>query len=279
MLVAYLLFIGSKIQFSESKSQRTSRISLVLVSCLSVQRYNFLKANHNLRHTVLYSYWLFIGSKIQFSESKSQRCYSGINHCSCCLSVQRYNFLKANHNIFSLLFSYFKVVYRFKDTIFWKQITTLCPGLKFPESLFIGSKIQFSESKSQRCGCSVVYKQCCLSVQRYNFLRANHNALFKFPNKSNVVYRFKDTIFWKQITTRYVKNEYIILLFIGSKIQFSESKSQLALTCILQLRSCLSVQRYNFLKANHNSAWTWTHRMLVVYRFKDTIFWKQITTI
>ena len=43
---------------------------------------------------------------------------------------------------------------------------------------------------------------------------------------NKVVYQVKDTIFWKQITTKKLIN----MLTIG----------------------CLSSQRYNFLKANHN---------------------------
>jgi len=61
--------------------------------------------------------------------------------------------------------------------------------------LFIGSKIQFSESKSQqpkRLQCSIL---CCLSVQRYNFLKANHNRQVDCVQIIQVVYRFKDTIF------------------------------------------------------------------------------------
>ncbi len=171
-----------------------------------------------------------------------------------CLSVQRYNFLKANHNSFGIGNKTGYVVYRFKDTIFWKQITTWLLEWEVVSWLFIGSKIQFSESKSQQLSLIhvvelVVYRfkdtifwkqittiQCdelksdsCLSVQRYNFLKANHNSIsYKISDKF-VVYRFKDTIFWKQITTLLV-----------TKARFF---------------SCLSVQRYNFLKANHNYLW------------------------
>ena len=144
------------------------------IRCLSDQRYNFLKANHNGNFLILIKDVLFIRSKIQFFESKSQL----LHHRNCkdggCLSDQRYNFLKANHNrllvyfLFFMLFSdqrynFLKanhntvkyilakqtVVYQIKDTIFWKQITT---QEVFPCScllLFIRSKIQFFESYSQ----------------------------------------------------------------------------------------------------------------------------------
>ena len=66
------LFIKSKIQFFESKSQPVLVFSSSCISCLSSQRYNFLKANHNYDAKVNYILLLFIKSKIQFFESKSQ---------------------------------------------------------------------------------------------------------------------------------------------------------------------------------------------------------------
>ena len=169
------MFIKSKIQFFESKSQRTFYLLLVAVCCLSSQRYNFLKANHNSKRLYVFLKKLFIKSKIQFFESKSQ--LPGIKKTgkTCCLSSQRYNFLKANHN-HNLAFCSCKfVVYQVKDTIFWKQITTRLSMLRCICLLFIKSKIQFFESKSQR----------------------------DWDNSYNefVVYQVKDTIFWKQITT------------------------------------------------------------------------------
>ena len=68
-----------------------------------------------------------------------------------------------------------RVVYQIKDTIFWKQITTVMSNANIGIALFIRSKIQFFESKSQLCISSII--------------------LFW------VVYQIKDTIFWKQITT------------------------------------------------------------------------------
>jgi len=92
--------------------------------------------------------------------------------------------------------------------------------------LFIKSKIQFFESKSQQVTNCFIFSKCCLSSQRYNFLKANHNATFKVPQE--------------------------LPLFIKSKIQFFESKSQRLSQFKVWLICCLSSQRYNFLKANHN---------------------------
>ena len=171
-----LLFIRSKIQFFESKSQRWSETWPVCRGCLSDQRYNFLKANHNCFHDCCFFLVLFIRSKIQFFESKSQQPEHIRRHIQGCLSDQRYNFLKANHNCND-------------DSLSSKK-------------LFIRSKIQFFESKSQQYFCQNVFRVCCLSDQRYNFLKANHNT----PQRTTAVT-------W---------------LFIRSKIQFFESKSQQA---------------------------------------------------
>ena len=116
------------------------------------------------------------------------------------------------------------VVYQVKDTIFWKQITTGKLNKNVIYRLFIKSKIQFFESKSQLINCSRNNRSCCLSSQRYNFLKANHNMLSSFSNVSIVVYQVKDTIFWKQITTRIRCMNNVCMLFIKSKIQFFELK-------------------------------------------------------
>ena len=200
-----------------------------------------------------FSSLLFIKSKIQFFESKSQLINVAFINGIGCLSSQRYNFLKANHNIVRLQSFFVLVVYQVKDTIFWKQITThiLFDTNVFP--LFIKSKIQFFESKSQRQQVFGYYAESCLSSQRYNFLKANHNKKSTTITEAMVVYQVKDTIFWKQITTY--------------------------LCGLNQLNCCLSSQRYNFLKANHNR---WKGKSIlttVVYQVKDTIFWKQITTL
>ncbi len=161
-------------------------------------------------------------------------------------------FLKANHNTFKLNLALIIVVYQFKDTIFWKQITTVPFVFVMCVLLFISSKIQFSESKSQLFWLLSAKTNGCLSVQRYNFLKANHNL--------------------------FISEVWFPKLFISSKIQFSESKSQLYNIIQKSYQCCLSVQRYNFLKANHNSPPFRYIALQVVYQFKDTIFWKQITT-
>ena len=220
------MFIKSKIQFFESKSQHFVEVSNAAISCLSSQRYNFLKANHNSVFLYKFKHQLFIKSKIQFFESKSQPVLSVDCITICCLSSQRYNFLKANHNGIMHRTPCVCVVYQVKDTIFWKQITTHLPLWHFQKMLFIKSKIQFFESKSQHPNNHFKNRCRCLSSQRYNFLKANHNIHRYTSNLLMVVYQVKDTIFWKQITTLHWLLSLLIMLFIKSKIQFFESKSQ-----------------------------------------------------
>ena len=221
-----MLFIKSKIQFFESKSQHQFLPFRIAKCCLSSQRYNFLKANHNKVSPGNPNSQLFIKSKIQFFESKSQQPRGTRHKNLCCLSSQRYNFLKANHNYNLIGHSNTSVVYQVKDTIFWKQITTLYFIVTSVFLLFIKSKIQFFESKSQQFVDTIVDYECCLSSQRYNFLKANHNMRMLLIEELKVVYQVKDTIFWKQITTLQIVFNSFILLFIKSKIQFFESKSQ-----------------------------------------------------
>ena len=130
----------------------------------------------------------------------------------------RYVILKANHNNISIMSKVSCVVYQIKDTIFWKQITT-----NIPTSIRLTS---------------------CLSDQRYNFLKANHNYVFHLLIKFGVVYQIKDTIFWKQITTGSPLIGISTWLFIRSKIQFFESKSQHTRQKLLRMFRCLSDQRY-----------------------------------
>ena len=120
------------------------------------------------------------------------------------------------------------VVYQVKDTIFWKQITTVAYLVLVFNLLFIKSKIQFFESKSQHRISNCALFSSCLSSQRYNFLKANHNHDEKHQFSKIVVYQVKDTIFWKQITTEVRALASCEQLFIKSKIQFFESKSQLS---------------------------------------------------
>ena len=118
--------------------------------------------------------------------------------------------------------------------------------------MFRISKIQFFESNSQQASLSVRMECRCSEYQRYNFLKAIHNHRTLSVNPACVVQNIKDTIFWKQFTTR-------------------DHRQMLK-------KSCSEYQRYNFLKAIHNPVFIFNLSYLVVQNIKDTIFWKQFTT-
>ena len=221
------MFVRTKIQFFESKSQ----LVLLLVRVPQVVRQNkdtiFWKQITTSYHIYIILLLLFVRTKIQFFESKSQ----------------------PNPRLWYANF----VVRQNKDTIFWKQITTRVDKRNNAIALFVRTKIQFFESKSQPIVVCIAPATCCSSEQRYNFLKANHNGRAHIVGRGAVVRQNKDTIFWKQITTSF--------------------------DCQSIDEGCSSEQRYNFLKANHNSTWVQVIGVEVVRQNKDTIFWKQITTM
>ena len=149
-----------------------------------------------------------------------------VRHLQGCSEYQRYNFLKAIHNLASSITSSKDVVQNIKDTIFWKQFTTLSGRCPFSQTLFRISKIQFFESNSQPISRWYHSRFCCSEYQRYNFLKAIHNLCLNFNLSLQVVQNIKDTIFWKQFTTTCPTTMKMQKLFRISKIQFFESNSQ-----------------------------------------------------
>ena len=192
-------------------------------------------------------------SKIQISESNSQPSITTAYWSLCCWLCQRYKFLKAIHNSVGMI-----------GTV---------------RSLLIMSKIQISESNSQHIIAFFGKLFCCWLCQRYKFLKAIHNGKSIGQLKKDVVDYVKDTNFWKQFTTYVDSLALIKLLLIMSKIQISESNSQLWSNNLMINYSCWLCQRYKFLKAIHNSKTTVTIGGDVVDYVKDTNFWKQFTTV
>ena len=139
-------------------------------------------------------------------------------------------------------------------------------------TLFVRTKIQFFESKSQHQATAPPIAPCCSSEQRYNFLKANHNTVGDELIAINVVRQNKDTIFWKQITTQIFFKLSYCKLFVRTKIQFFESKSQHTKSCACTNVCCSSEQRYNFLKANHNHSRHITSRIWLFVRTKIQFF-------
>ena len=169
-----------------------------------------------------------------------------------CSEYQRYNFLKAIHNWQVNCWPCDYVVQNIKDTIFWKQFTTAYNVWYMLRQLFRISKIQFFESNSQHTYETFHILNSCSEYQRYNFLKAIHNAEPNNWNSTRVVQNIKDTIFWKQFTTCFLQWFSPPWLFRISKIQFFESNSQHMSKIKASSARCSEYQRYNFLKAIHN---------------------------
>jgi len=129
-------------------------------------------------------------------------CKINCPYCACCSEYQRYNFLKAIHNPRWPELWNGRVVQNIKDTIFWKQFTTDDWCSSTTSLLFRISKIQFFESNSQLAIVVCVPVWCCSEYQRYNFLKAIHNGRRTAHTWRPVVQNIKDTIFWKQFTTK-----------------------------------------------------------------------------
>ena len=145
--------------------------------------------------------------------------------------------------------------------------------------LFRISKIQFFESNSQRQFLILSFSLRCSEYQRYNFLKAIHNGGTAPTFSAAVVQNIKDTIFWKQFTTSFLLYYGFDKLFRISKIQFFESNSQPLSVLCTSCVGCSEYQRYNFLKAIHNCGILANEHKYVVQNIKDTIFWKQFTTM
>ena len=174
-----MMFAVTKIQIFESNSQQ---------SCIckrneqDVRRHkdtNFWKQFTTNAMFQAVEVQMFAVTKIQIFESNSQQSAKNKNRRPGCSPSQRYKFLKAIHNQSFFLLLRREDVRRHKDTNFWKQFTTKSPCGCVSLPMFAVTKIQIFESNSQR---------------------AITPSIFLFD-----VRRHKDTNFWKQFTTRYIR--------------------------------------------------------------------------
>ena len=94
--------------------------------------------------------------------------------------------------------------------------------------------------------------KCCSEYQRYQLLRAIHNELFVCQAPQLVVPNIKDINFWEQFTT----------VSLVLKIPFG----------------CSEYQRYQLLRAIHNTFPAFSGLKFVVPNIKDINFWEQFTT-
>ena len=93
-----------------------------------------------------------------------------------------------------------------------------------------------------------------------------------------VVPNIKDINFWEQFTTQFGNQSFTILLFRISKISTFESNSQLFVVGFVEIFCCSEYQRYQLLRAIHNSYTLWQTLHAVVPNIKDINFWEQFTT-
>ena len=272
------MFRISKIPIIESNSQLIDRGTDTFFGCFVYQRYQLLKAIHNIPLQIRFldmvvsyikdtNYWkqfttqfpeyfqnllLFRISKIPIIESNSQRYFLLIDWIASCFVYQRYQLLKAIHNFSNNTEKLLRVVSYIKDTNYWKQFTTLDRSGQSNRKLFRISKIPIIESNSQHDKENDKYVLGCFVYQRYQLLKAIHNWNWKLTLTTFVVSYIKDTNYWKQFTT-----------CCAVEIEFD---------------GCFVYQRYQLLKAIHNYFCVNFNLSQVVSYIKDTNYWKQFTT-
>ena len=170
-----MLFRISKISTFESNSQLNKYERLKELGCSEYQRYQLLRAIHNLLWVVFLVIWLFRISKISTFESNSQLERHRVISMKRCSEYQRYQLLRAIHNLFFHTFSAPRVVPNIKDINFWEQFTTIYKNTLQLFLLFRISKISTFESNSQPALPAVFLAARCSEYQRYQLLRAIHN--------------------------------------------------------------------------------------------------------
>ena len=109
-------------------------------------------------------------------------------------------------------------------------------------------------------------------------MKAIHNKSRESKKCDNVVSYIKDTNYWKQFTTAQGLLARENKLFRISKIPIIESNSQQVYKFLRDIGCCFVYQRYQLLKAIHNSFCFFVVHLFVVSYIKDTNYWKQFTT-
>ena len=192
-------------------------------------------------------------SKIRTYESNSQLALLIDRFRIGCSWCQRYELMRAIHNLGRLTLSMWIVVPDVKDTNLWEQFTTPLCILLFKSLLFLMSKIRTYESNSQLDLNKLWTEYGCSWCQRYELMRAIHNLWNWMLTTLTVVPDVKDTNLWEQFTTKSA-----LLHFYAS---------------------CSWCQRYELMRAIHNIPSCCGVSINVVPDVKDTNLWEQFTTI
>ena len=172
-----LLFRISKISTFESNSQPSINGPSCSGCCSEYQRYQLLRAIHNQRLVDT----LGDDGCSEYQRYQLLRAIHNWGHTwnmrgRGCSEYQRYQLLRAIHNCIAVPFYIAVVVPNIKDINFWEQFTTIISERFISFPLFRISKISTFESNSQRTVMVLPSMVCCSEYQRYQLLRAIHNA-------------------------------------------------------------------------------------------------------
>ena len=221
-----MLFRISKISTFESNSQQRQSCFCETCSCSEYQRYQLLRAIHNLSSSIRLLILLFRISKISTFESNSQPWQTLTKYAMSCSEYQRYQLLRAIHNcrqckrIQHRLFRISKIstfesnsqqcekegrkytrCSEYQRYQLLRAIHNTNSYLAVSMLLFRISKISTFESNSQLNFSFELSFNSCSEYQRYQLLRAIHNEGWRLRMANEVVPNIKDINFWEQFTT------------------------------------------------------------------------------
>ena len=169
------LFLMSKIRTYESNSQLTFGAWKRRMVVPDVKDTNLWEQFTTTMPWCNYWFLLFLMSKIRTYESNSQQPAGGRETEWGCSWCQRYELMRAIHNVGYISTLPINVVPDVKDTNLWEQFTTTKPNIRARIKLFLMSKIRTYESNSQLMGV--------------------------LSGRFDVVPDVKDTNLWEQFTT------------------------------------------------------------------------------
>ena len=176
-------------------------IHIQLIVVPNIKDINFWEQFTTITSKELERMQLFRISKISTFESNSQHVEPYDLPEKGCSEYQRYQLLRAIHNLYRWFRRWRKVVPNIKDINFWEQFTTYLNSINEVSKLFRISKISTFESNSQPLLGGMYQSFCCSEYQRYQLLRAIHNFAIIISTSLPVVPNIKDINFWEQFTT------------------------------------------------------------------------------
>ena len=196
----------------------------------------------------------------------------------CCINQYKNTNLKANHNQHCIFNNTTSAVSTNTKIQIWKQITTI--GVESVERVSLYQPIQKYkfESKSQPtarwlCRCS-----CCINQYKNTNLKANHNVIDVWAQRTPAVSTNTKIQIWKQITTCSCEVWKTSELYQPIQKYKFESKSQPSLLFTANSSCCINQYKNTNLKANHNLAAKVPKFLLAVSTNTKIQIWKQITT-